>query len=169
MTKNFEGRKLIVIGGSSGIGRETAAEVVARGGSAVIVGRDGMRVAKTITELGAPKRAWGITADLGDRDQVASVQKRLADDHDDATLLVNAEHDIRINTVAPAVGHPALRKVHRTRADRGDAAGVRGLPSDRPSRHRTRYRRDHHIPTVLRHELGDRRNLERRRRRDGRA
>ena len=35
----FEGRKLIAVGGSSGMGRQTAEDVVAAGGSAVIVGR----------------------------------------------------------------------------------------------------------------------------------
>ncbi|MFC7641745.1 SDR family NAD(P)-dependent oxidoreductase [Streptosporangium lutulentum] len=90
MTENFEGRKLIVIGGSSGMGRETAVEVVARGGSAVIIGRDEKRVAETVAELSATRQAWGITADLADRDQVVAVQKQLADEHDDATLLVNA-------------------------------------------------------------------------------
>jgi NAD(P)-dependent dehydrogenase (short-subunit alcohol dehydrogenase family) len=34
----FEGQKLVVVGGSSGMGRDTAADVVAAGGSAVIIG-----------------------------------------------------------------------------------------------------------------------------------
>ena len=40
MTANFAGDKLVVVGGSSGIGRDTAANVVAGGGSAVIIGRE---------------------------------------------------------------------------------------------------------------------------------
>ena len=32
MTVNFEGQKLVVVGGSSGMGRDTAADVVAAGG-----------------------------------------------------------------------------------------------------------------------------------------
>jgi hypothetical protein len=35
-------------------------------------------------------KAWGITADLTDPDQVARVQEQLASEHADATLLVNA-------------------------------------------------------------------------------
>ncbi|MDQ1731272.1 MAG: hypothetical protein QOK10_1431 [Pseudonocardiales bacterium] len=35
---NFEGRKLILAGGSSGMGRQSAEDVVAAGGSAVIIG-----------------------------------------------------------------------------------------------------------------------------------
>ena len=34
-TPVFEGHKLVVVGGSSGMGRQTAADVVAAGGSAV--------------------------------------------------------------------------------------------------------------------------------------
>ena len=86
----FEGQKLIVVGGSSGMGRQTATDVVAGGGSAVIVGRDQARVDETVDALSASGQAWGITADLADRGQVADVQKQLAAEHADATLLVNA-------------------------------------------------------------------------------
>jgi len=72
------------------MGRQTAVDVVARGGSAVILGRDPMRVEETVTTLSATGKAWGITADLTDREQVAEAQQRLAADHADATLLVNA-------------------------------------------------------------------------------
>ena len=40
MPGRFEGRKLIVVGGSSGMGKENAADVVTEGGSVVVVGRD---------------------------------------------------------------------------------------------------------------------------------
>jgi NAD(P)-dependent dehydrogenase (short-subunit alcohol dehydrogenase family) len=86
----FEGRKLIAIGGSSGMGRQTAEDVVAAGGSAVIVGRDQARVDDTVNTLSQNGKAWGITADLADRDNVGKVQEALAADHADATLLVNS-------------------------------------------------------------------------------
>jgi NAD(P)-dependent dehydrogenase (short-subunit alcohol dehydrogenase family) len=89
MSETFDGRKLIVVGGSSGMGRQTAVDVVAGGGSAVIVGRDKERVDETVTELSTKGQAWGITADLEDRKQVADAQLRLAE-HADANLLVNA-------------------------------------------------------------------------------
>jgi NAD(P)-dependent dehydrogenase (short-subunit alcohol dehydrogenase family) len=90
MTSGFEGRKLVVVGGSSGMGKGTAADVVAGGGSAVIIGRDKARVDETVAELGKQGPAWGITADLADRGQVEAVRDELAAAHADATLLVNA-------------------------------------------------------------------------------
>ena len=48
----FAGQKLVVVGGSSGMGRQTAADVLAVGGSAV---RD---LANTITFLLSPATSW---------------------------------------------------------------------------------------------------------------
>jgi NAD(P)-dependent dehydrogenase (short-subunit alcohol dehydrogenase family) len=90
MTSAFEGRKLVVVGGSSGMGKGTAADVIAGGGSAVIIGREQARVDETVAELGKEGPAWGITADLADRGQVEAVREELATAHADATLLVNA-------------------------------------------------------------------------------
>src|SRR5690242_21410041 len=90
MTHHFTGRKLIVVGGSSGMGKEAAADVVASGGSVVIVGREQARVDETVAELSKDGPAFGITADLADRAQVESVREVLAAEHADATLLVNA-------------------------------------------------------------------------------
>jgi NAD(P)-dependent dehydrogenase (short-subunit alcohol dehydrogenase family) len=86
----FAGQKLVVVGGSSGMGRQTAADVVAGGGSAVIIGDDQAKVDDTVKELGQDGSAYGITADLADRDQVEAVRQQLAAEHADATLLVNA-------------------------------------------------------------------------------
>jgi NAD(P)-dependent dehydrogenase (short-subunit alcohol dehydrogenase family) len=90
MTAKFEGQKLVVLGGSSGMGRETAADIVAGGGTAVIVGREQSRVDETVAALSSVGKAYGIVADLANRSQVEWVQRQLADDHADATLLVNA-------------------------------------------------------------------------------
>jgi NAD(P)-dependent dehydrogenase (short-subunit alcohol dehydrogenase family) len=80
----------VVVGGSSGIGRESAADVVAGGGSAVIVDREQDRVDETVATLSKDGPAYGVTADLADRMQVARAQQQLADHPADATLLVNA-------------------------------------------------------------------------------
>jgi len=90
MAQQFNGRKLVVIGGSSGMGRQVAADVVAAGGSAVIVGHHQDRVEQTVAELSATGAAWGVAADLRDLAELDKVQARLAGEHADATLLVNA-------------------------------------------------------------------------------
>ena len=86
----FAGQKLVVVGGSSGMGRQTAEDVVAAGGSAVIIGDDPGKVDDTVTALAKDGEAYGITADLADRAQVERVREQLAGEHADATLLVNA-------------------------------------------------------------------------------
>jgi NAD(P)-dependent dehydrogenase (short-subunit alcohol dehydrogenase family) len=86
----FAGQKLVVVGGSSGMGRQTAADVVAAAGSAVIIGQDAGQVEDTVQALAKDGPAYGITADLTDREQVARVCRQLAAEHADATLLVNA-------------------------------------------------------------------------------
>jgi NAD(P)-dependent dehydrogenase (short-subunit alcohol dehydrogenase family) len=90
MAQQFINHKLVVIGGSSGMGRQVAADVVAAGGSAVIVGHRLDRVEQTVAELSATGPAWGIAADLRDPAQLENLQTRLAGEHADATLLVNA-------------------------------------------------------------------------------
>lgn len=90
MSASFEGHKLVAVGGSSGLARESAVDVIAGGGSAVIIGRDQDRVDETVAGLSKDGPAYGIAADLGDRRQVARVQQQLADEHADANLLVNA-------------------------------------------------------------------------------
>jgi short chain dehydrogenase len=84
----FAGQKLVVVGGSSGMGRQTAADVVAAGGSAVIIGQDPGRVEDTVQTLAKDGPAYGITADVADRDQVERVRQQLASEHADVTLLL---------------------------------------------------------------------------------
>jgi NAD(P)-dependent dehydrogenase (short-subunit alcohol dehydrogenase family) len=86
----FAGQKLVVVGGSSGMGRQTAADVVAAGGSAVIIGEDAGKVDDTVQTLAKDGSAYGITADLTDRQQAERVRQQLAAEHGDASLLVNA-------------------------------------------------------------------------------
>jgi NAD(P)-dependent dehydrogenase (short-subunit alcohol dehydrogenase family) len=86
----FAGQKLVVVGGSSGMGRQTAADVVAAGGSAVIIGADDGKVEDTVQALAKDGTAYGITANLADRTAAERVCQQLAGEHADATLLVNA-------------------------------------------------------------------------------
>jgi NAD(P)-dependent dehydrogenase (short-subunit alcohol dehydrogenase family) len=88
---DFANKKVIVVGGSAGMGRQAAANVVENGGSAVIIGRSKARVDDTVAALkGRGGHAWGIDAELTDRATVTNVQRALGESHGDATLLVNA-------------------------------------------------------------------------------
>ncbi|BBX33251.1 glucose-1-dehydrogenase [Mycolicibacterium mageritense DSM 44476 = CIP 104973] len=88
---HFDAKKVIVVGGSAGIGRQVAVDVVEGGGSAVIVGNSKTRVDDTVAELTSRGgRAWGIAAELTDRAAVTDVGRTLSEQHTDATLLVNS-------------------------------------------------------------------------------
>jgi NAD(P)-dependent dehydrogenase (short-subunit alcohol dehydrogenase family) len=78
MDSHFDGRKVVVVGGSSGMGRQTATDVVDQGGKVVIVGRQPANVYETVAELGKTGDVWGLTADLADRRQVAQLQEQLS-------------------------------------------------------------------------------------------
>ncbi|GAB2828794.1 SDR family oxidoreductase [Actinoallomurus bryophytorum] len=90
MGQDFTGHKIVVVGGSSGMGRQVAADVVSRGGSAVVIGSRRERVDKTVADLATRGQAWGITADLRDPAETIRVREELTGQHADATLLVNA-------------------------------------------------------------------------------
>ncbi|PBC63860.1 short-chain dehydrogenase [Streptomyces sp. Tue6028] len=64
----LDGRTVVVIGGSSGIGRETARQVRADGGQVVLVGRDPERLRQAAEELDAVSTA---AFDAADSDSVA--------------------------------------------------------------------------------------------------
>jgi NAD(P)-dependent dehydrogenase (short-subunit alcohol dehydrogenase family) len=88
---HFKAKKIVVVGGSAGIGRQAAIDIVEHGGSAVIVGRSKARVDDTVAELASRRgEAWGIAAELTDRGAIADVQRELSEHHSDATLLLNA-------------------------------------------------------------------------------
>nr|WP_239000754.1 SDR family oxidoreductase [Jiangella asiatica] len=87
----------MVVGGSSGIGFKTAKDVIAAGGSAVIVGR-GRKLDDAVGSLSRSGSAWSVAADLTDWDQVVEAQKQLAENHADATLLVNSAGLVRLKT-----------------------------------------------------------------------
>jgi hypothetical protein len=54
MGAEFDGKKIVVVGGSAGMGRQAALDVIDRGGSAVIIGRSkGLETKGAISVLGA--------------------------------------------------------------------------------------------------------------------
>ena len=71
------------------MGRQAAADVVAAGGSAVIIGQDPAKVDDTVQALAKEGSADGITADLADREQTERVRQQLAA-YDGPTASVNS-------------------------------------------------------------------------------
>ncbi len=90
MSTTFQAKKLLVLGGSSGIGLQTAQGVLAGGGSAVIVGRHPDKTEQARKKLAEFGRVWALTADLADREELAGLLQSLATEHADVDLLVNA-------------------------------------------------------------------------------
>ena len=90
MSKQFEGKKLLVVGGTSGMGLATARVVLEQGGSAVIVGHRAEKTEEARKALSALGTVWAVTADLSSDTGLAALLKTLDEQHADIDLLVNA-------------------------------------------------------------------------------
>ena len=90
MTNSFAGQKIIVIGGTSGMGKAIAKLILQQGGSAVITGSQRAKAEAAIQELSQYGKVTGLSANLADDSQRKALVNRLNQDHADATLLVNA-------------------------------------------------------------------------------
>lgn len=69
---------VVVIGGSSGMGLAVARRCLADGAPVVIAGRSPWRLKAAQAELGCPGRLRAVTADIGDRAQVAALFEHTA-------------------------------------------------------------------------------------------
>ncbi|MCO3717067.1 SDR family oxidoreductase [Pseudomonas aeruginosa] len=90
MSNQFKGKKLLVVGGTSGMGLEIARMVLAQGGSAVIVGNRPEKTEKACQELSALGSVTALTADLISDEGLGKLLKNIDDEHSDVDLLVNA-------------------------------------------------------------------------------
>lgn len=90
MSKNFEGKKLLVIGGTSGMGLETARIVLSRGGKVVIVGNRKDKAEAAQGQLLALGEVTVFTANLSRAEEVQQLLKKIDEAHKDINLLVNA-------------------------------------------------------------------------------
>lgn len=90
MSNQFKGKKLLVVGGTSGMGLETARMVMAQGGSAVIVGNRVDKAEEARKELAVLGPVWALTSDLSSEQGLAALLKALDEQHADIDLLVNA-------------------------------------------------------------------------------
>src|SRR5262245_2012680 len=91
MKENIEGRKVLVTGASSGIGRATAQLLIERGANVVLAGRRKWpleEVAQGADPL--PNNAYVITADLSDPSDTENCVRRSAELLDGLDALINA-------------------------------------------------------------------------------
>lgn len=90
MTTTFIGKKLLVIGGTSGMGLETARLVLEQGGRVLIVGHRADKSEEARQLLAPLGEVTVLTADLGNDLGVQSLIEALNAEHQDIDLLVNA-------------------------------------------------------------------------------
>lgn len=90
MSKQFEGKKLLVIGGTSGMGLETARMILQEGGQAVIVGHRAEKAKAAQEELSALGPIETLTVDLTSDSGVQTLLTTIDETHADIDLLVNA-------------------------------------------------------------------------------
>ncbi len=127
-------RVALITGASSGIGRQFARALAARGSDLVVVARRQQRLQELADDL---QQEHGVAvevlaADLTDPDELAAVERRLGDDDQPIDLLVNnagfgtyghfvdletsrEDDEVRLNVLAPTrLSHAALPgMVHR--------------------------------------------------------
>jgi len=90
MESDFLGKKLIVIGRTSGIGKEVASVVLRNGGSVMVVVRRDDKTKAATVELGLRGEVSGQTGDITNGASRADLIQDLNGKHADATMLVNA-------------------------------------------------------------------------------
>ena len=90
MSNLFKGQKLLVIGGTSGMGLQTAKNVLTEGGSVVIVGHRPDKTDNARKELAALGQVTALTADLACAADLSALLNSL-DGHADINLLLNAD------------------------------------------------------------------------------
>lgn len=90
MLQEFVNQKLIVVGGTSGIGKAIAQIVLHKGAEVVLIGRHLEKLQSAVDELAALGPVTGEQADITQPKERQALIHRLNDKHADATLLVNA-------------------------------------------------------------------------------
>lgn len=90
MNTLFAGKKLLVVGGTSGMGFETARLVLQSGGSVVLVGNRADKAEQARQALAADGQVATIVADLMTEAGMQKVMAAINAEHRDISLMVNA-------------------------------------------------------------------------------
>ena len=90
MNTKFKGKKLLIVGGTSGMGLETARLVLEQGGSVVIIGHRQEKAEAARKQLSLLGCVTALTADLARDEDVKQLLHTIDEHHKDIDLLVNA-------------------------------------------------------------------------------
>lgn len=125
-TTGFHNQRIVLLGGTSGIGFATARAALAAGASVVVGSSNRQRVDQAVASLG--DRAEGHVIDLGDEAAVCGLFERLGDfDH----LVYSAGDSLQIGPLADT-GLDAVRKAFDIRFFGAVAAAKHAMPHLRP-------------------------------------
>lgn len=123
---HLQNQRIVLLGGTSGIGLATALAALAAGASVVVVSSRSQRVAEALAVLG--ERAEGHAVDLADEAAVRSLFERLGPfDH----LVYSAGESLQIGLLAET-GIDAIRKAFDVRVFGAIAAVKHAAPHLRP-------------------------------------
>lgn len=90
MNSSFKGKRILIVGGTSGIGLETARLVLAGGGSALITGQRPEKTQAARAELSGAGKVDAIALNLSKPHEVDELLGTLNSQHTDIDLLLNA-------------------------------------------------------------------------------
>ena len=90
MAAIFTGKKLLVVGGTSGMGFESARIVLAQGGEVVLVGNHPAKADTALQVLASLGKVTAIVADLMTTSGMQHIRQIINSEHQDISLLVNA-------------------------------------------------------------------------------
>jgi len=90
MNPHFSGKKLLVIGGTSGIGLAVARQILSQGATAVLVGQRRDKAESALVSLGSRSKASILCADLSDTSGPQQVARLIEEASEPFDLLVNA-------------------------------------------------------------------------------
>jgi NAD(P)-dependent dehydrogenase (short-subunit alcohol dehydrogenase family) len=90
LAQAVEGKRVLITGASSGIGRATALKVAAAGGIPLLVARNVEKLEEARAEIvAAGGVAYVYAADISDMDEIDRLVERVKDDHRTVDMLVN--------------------------------------------------------------------------------
>jgi NAD(P)-dependent dehydrogenase (short-subunit alcohol dehydrogenase family) len=89
-TNSFKGKKAIVIGGSSGIGKATAKQLLIAGATVYIVGRDQNKLESAAIELRSYGNVLPVPTDITSTSQVQDLLFKMSKEFGHISFLVNA-------------------------------------------------------------------------------